>query len=124
MSRIGITVGLILCSISLFGQASDKPRIFIEEHTETNGIVRCVPGTCREYEVQSSVSLELTKELTKKCPTVAITGMKDAADYVLRLSSNGAVLYRQNGDLAYISSAHRISSLAKDICTFASGKAK
>jgi len=89
----------------------------------TGGSVHCdTYGNC--YGDQGTrtvnVSLEVTREIMKKCPTaVTVTDNHDAADFDLRISPGSSTLYKQNGDVAYTSPARfRVSNLAKDVCEY------
>jgi hypothetical protein len=100
-------------------------RLYIEERikTTTGGSVHCdTVGNCYSHHGSQStdVSLEVTREVMKKCPSVlAVTDNHDAADYDLRLSPGSSTLYKQNGDVAYISpTRYKISNIAKDVCEF------
>lgn len=88
--------------------AQSTKRLYIEERA----VVR--PNTSRIRDV----SLEATKELRSKCPSISVTDNREAADYVLRLAQGNSVLYRQNGDVAYVSPAKLLSNAAKDVCQF------
>lgn len=100
-------------------------RLYVEERVKTTtGVsVHCDNyGNCYGGEGTRSrnVSLELTREILKKCPSaVAITDNREIADFYLRISPGSSTLYRQNGDVAYQSPAKfRVSSLAKDVCEY------
>jgi hypothetical protein len=114
-------------------QASAQPsqtsptakRLYIEERikTTTGGSVHCdTYGNCFGHSGTNSrnVSLEVTKEVMKKCPTTLIvTDNRELADYDLRISPGSSTLYRQNGDVAYVSpTKFKVSNLAKDVCTY------
>ena len=68
-----------------------------------------------------NVSLEVTQEVIKHCPSViTVTDNREAADYILRIAAGKSTLYERNGDVAYISPAkYKVSNLAKDVCNFA-----
>jgi hypothetical protein len=107
-----------------FQSGSAGKRIFIEERvkTTTGASVHCdASGNCYgSGSMRSrSVSLEVTRDLTKSCPAVTVTNNRDAADYVLRISPGSSSLFKQNGDVAYVSPARfKVSNLAKDVCGY------
>lgn len=120
---------LMLLSAGLCcAQAAQQPqskRLYIEEfvNTTTGSSVHCdTKGNCSGNEGTSTrnVSLEVTREVVKQCPTVlTVTDNRDSADYDLRISPGSSTLYRKNGDVAYISpTKYRVSNLAKDVCAF------
>jgi hypothetical protein len=101
-------------------------RIYIEEllKTTSGGSVHCdTYGNCFGHQGSRSrnVSLEVTREVVKQCPSVlTVTDNHDAADFDLRISPGSSTVYRKNGDVAYISpTKYHVSNLAKDVCGFA-----
>lgn len=89
----------------------------------TGGSTHCDNhGNCFSSESTHArnVSLELTREIMKRCPNVlTVTDNRDAADFDLRISPGSSTLYRQNGDVAYVSpTKYHVSNLAKDVCNF------
>jgi hypothetical protein len=52
----------------------------------------------------------------KHCPeAITVTDNRDVANYVLRITPGASTLYKQDGDVAYISPTRwKISNLAKD----------
>ena len=119
-----VVIGSVIC----FAQTAQSPqikRIFIEERLKAAavGSSHCdAYGNCfgSAGTRTRNVSLELTREITKRCPTVlAVTDNHDAADYDLRNSPGSSTLYKQNGDVGYISPTRfRVSNLAKDVCNY------
>jgi hypothetical protein len=104
-------------------------RLYIEERVKavSSSSVHCdTYGNCYGHGGTGTrnVSLEVTREVTKLCPTVlTVTDNHDAADFDLRISPGSSTLYKQNGDVAYVSPARfRVSSLAKDVCAFVAGQ--
>ena len=99
-------------------------RLYIDERVETTSgaFVHCdIYGNCYGHNTSSSrnVSLKMTRELVKTCRTLTVTDNREVADYVLRISPGSSTLYRQNGDVAYVSPAKwRVSNLAKDVCSY------
>jgi hypothetical protein len=48
-----------------------------------------------------------------------VTDNREGADYVLRINGGSSTLYKQNGDVAYVSpEKFKISNLVKDVCNF------
>jgi len=107
-------------------QAAPVPkRLYIEERIKktTGTSVHCDSyGNCFGHEGDRSrnISLEVTREVMKKCPSVLnVTDNRDAADYDLRISPGSSTLYKQNGDAAYVSpTRYKVSNLAKDVCEY------
>ncbi len=100
-------------------------KLFIEERikTTTGGSVHCDDyGNCYGASGTHSrdVSLEVTREVMKRCPsTLIVTDNREMADLDLRISPGSSTLFRQNGDVAYISpTRYKVSNLAKDICEY------
>ena len=123
-----LSILLLLGAGFCFSQATppQPKRIYIEESvkTSTGASVHCDSyGNCFGHQANKSrnVSLEVTKEVVKQCPSVlTVTDNHDAADYDLRISAGNSTLYRKNGDVAYISpTKYHVSNLAKDVCAFA-----
>ena len=57
----------------------------------------------------------------KSCPAVTVTDNREAADFVLRINGGSSTLFKQNGDVAYVSPAKfRVSNLVKDVCGYIS----
>ena len=103
----------------------EPKRLYIEDRTKTvtGGSVHCdTYGNC--YGSQGArtvnVSLEVTREIMKKCPSaVIVTNNHEAADFELRISPGSSTLFKQNGDAAYISPTRwRVANLAKDVCEY------
>lgn len=106
-------------------QLSQTKRLYIEERlkTTTGTSVHCDNyGNCYGHEGgrTRNVSLELTRKIMEKCPSmITVTDNHEAADYDLRISPGSSTLYKQNGDVAYVSPTRfRVSNLAKDVCEF------
>ena len=122
---------LFAASYCAFAQPAPQPqpkRLYIEERVQetTGSSVHCdTYGNCFGHAGTRSrdISLEVTREVMKRCPSViTVTDNREAADFDLRISPGSSTLYKQNGDVAYISPARvRISNLAKDVCNFAAG---
>lgn len=120
-----VLLGASFCCAQTIPQPQPK-RLYIEERikTTTGNSVHCdTYGNCFGHEGTNSrnVSLEVTREVVKQCPSVlTVTDNRDVAEYDLRISPGSSTLYRQNGDVAYISpTKFRVSNLAKDVCNFA-----
>lgn len=105
--------------------APQAKRLYVEDRTKTvsGASVHCdTYGNC--YGSQGTrtvnVSLEVTREIMKKCPSaVIVTDNHDAADFDLRISPGSSTLYKQNGDAVYISPTRfKVSNLAKDVCGY------
>ena len=115
-------------SVSLcYAQSARSPRpkrLYIEPFIikRSGAFVNCSSGNCTGVGGVGSrnISLETTREILKRCPTVlTVTDNRDVADYDLRISPGSSTLFRQNGDVAYVSPAkHKPSNLAKDVCNF------
>ncbi len=111
---------------SFEAQTPTQPqRIYVEESVSPAGTAssHCdAYGNCRGSAGARTrnVSLEVTKEIVRLCPdTLTVTDNRDAAAYSLRISAGSSTLYRQNGDVAYISPAKwKASNLAKDVCNY------
>lgn len=106
-------------------QPAQTKRLYVEERvkTTTGASVHCDNyGNCFAHQGAQSrnVSLELTRKIMEKCPsTITVTDNRDAADYDLRISPGSSTMFKQNGDVAYVSPTRfRVSNLAKDICAF------
>lgn len=101
-------------------------KIYIEEFVIRNSgaFVNCSSGNCTGIGAvgNRNISLETTRELLKHCPTIlTVTDNRDVADYDLRISPGSSTLFKQNGDVAYVSPAkHKPANLAKDVCSFVS----
>jgi hypothetical protein len=99
-------------------------RLYIEERLKTTSgaSVHCDNyGNCYGHSGSQTrnVSLETTKEFVKSCPIVTVTDNREAADYVLRINIGSSTLYKQNGDVAYVSPAKfRVTNLVKDVCNY------
>jgi hypothetical protein len=132
-----LLVLVIIAPVALRGQdsatvpeqqptTSQQPkRLYIEERvkTSTGASVHCDNyGNCFAHQGTSSrnVSLELTRKIMEKCPsTITVTDSHDVADYDLRISPGSSTMFKQNGDVAYVSPTRfRVSNLAKDVCAF------
>ncbi len=105
--------------------APTPKRIYIEDHIKTvsGASTHCdTYGNCYGTAGTHSrdVSLEVTRELVKKCPDLlTVTDTREAADYSLRISPGSSTLFKQNGDVAYISpTKFKVSNLAKDVCNY------
>ncbi len=128
MARMGKFVGLLVLASTCCCWAQSPPqpkRIYIEERIKTSSgnSVHCdAYGSCFGHATSSTrnVSLETTREIMKQCPIIlTVTDNREAADFDLRISPGSSTLYKQNGDIAYISpTKYRVSNLAKDICAF------
>jgi hypothetical protein len=106
-------------------QPAQTKRLYIEERvkTTTGSSVHCDNyGNCFAHQGTHSrnVSLDVTRKVMEKCPsTLTVTDNRDAADYDLRISPGSSTLYKQNGDVAYVSPTRfKVSNLAKDVCAF------
>lgn len=106
-------------------QTARPKRLYVEErlNTVTGGSAHCdTYGNC--YSGQSTrtrdVSLEVTRDIMKRCPNVlVITDNRDAADFDLRISPGSSTLYKHDGDVVYVSPTRfKVSNLAKDVCDF------
>jgi len=115
---------LILSLIAAAPALAASRRIYIEEYLRSGAIasVNCsTPGSCVGVAGASrrNVSLEATKGFTKNCPAVTVTDNRQAADYTLRINPGSSTLYKQDGDVAYISPAKvKVSNLVKDVCDY------
>lgn len=101
--------------------ATPPKRIYIEPYFFTPGAVASSTGNVAVAAglPARNLALEATKGFVKSCPLVAATDNREAADYVLKISPGSSVLYKQNGDVAYISPAkRRVSNLVKDVCDY------
>jgi hypothetical protein len=130
--RMAKMVGLLVllsagcCWAQTPPQPQPQPkRLYIEERIKTNtgSSVHCdTYGNCFGHSGTNTrnVSLETTREVMKRCPTVlTVTDNHEAADFDLRISPGSSTLYRQNGDVAYVSpTKYRVANLAKDVCAF------
>jgi hypothetical protein len=104
--------------------ASSK-RLYVEERTKTTSgtSVHCDNyGNCYGHNTSHTrnVSLEVTREVVRHCPeAITVTDNRDVANYVLRITPGASTLYKQDGDVAYISPTRwKTSNLAKDLCIF------
>jgi hypothetical protein len=100
-------------------------RLYVEERIKTTSgtSVHCDSyGNCYGHNTSHSrnVSLEVTREVMKHCPeTITVTDNRDVANYVLRITPGASTLYKQDGDVAYVSPTRwKTSNLAKDLCNF------
>ncbi len=129
-------LGILLIAVPALAQQSQNPvqpaqrdnpatkRIYIEERikTTTGTHIHCDDyGNCYGHDTTHTrnVSLEATQGFVKSCPAVTVTDNREAADYVLRIDTGHSTLYKQNGDVAYISPARfKVSNLVKDVCHY------
>jgi hypothetical protein len=126
MKLLALVGSLFVCLAVAFAQNAAAPskRIYIEEYLRSGAVasVSCSsPGNCvgTGSGLERNISLEATKGFTKSCPVVTVTDNRDAADYVLKINPGSSTLYKQNGDVAYISPARvRVSNLVKDVCNY------
>jgi hypothetical protein len=100
-------------------------RLYAEERIKTTSgtSVHCDSyGNCYGHNASHSrnVSLEVTREVMKHCPeTITVTDNRDVANYVLRITPGASTLFKQDGDVAYVSPTRwKTSNLAKDLCNF------
>ncbi len=121
---------IVLPSVLVIGMQANSgapalKRIYVEEHIKTTagGSTHCdTYGNCYGSTGTHSrdVSLEVTRELVKKCPDLlTVTDNLEASDYTLRISPGSSTLFKQNSDVAYISPTRfKVSNLAKDVCSY------
>jgi hypothetical protein len=100
-------------------------RLYVEERIKTTSgtSVHCDGyGNCYGHNTSHSrnVSLEVTREVMKHCSeAITVTDNRDVANYVLRITPGASTLYKQDGDVAYVSPTRwKTSNLAKDLCDF------
>lgn len=106
-------IGLLALLVAgLCHAQSEQPkpkRLYIEERVKTTtgtSVHRDAYGNCfgQSAEGSRNISLETTREVMKQCPSIlTVTDNRDAAEYDLRISPGSSTLYRQNGDVAYVS---------------------
>jgi hypothetical protein len=129
MKRFILALAMLTAALC-WAQAPSVPtttkRLYIEERIKTvqGTSVHCDNyGNCFGHNTsrERNVSLDVTREVMKQCPSVLIvTDNFDARDFDLRISPGSSTLYRSNGDVAYVSPARfRVSNLAKDVCAYA-----
>jgi hypothetical protein len=132
MPKFAALLLIALGAISSAAQTAAAPqpkRLYIEERVKTTSgaSVHCdTYGNCYAHggTRTRNVSLEVTREVMKKCPgAITVTDNREAADFDLRISPGSSTLYKQNGDVAYVSPTRfKVSNLAKDVCNFVSGQ--
>ncbi len=124
-----LLAGLVLLGAGISraqtAETHQPKRLYIEERVRqvTGSSVHCDSyGNCYGHQGTNTrnVSLEVTREVMRRCPEVlTVTDNREAADFDLRISPGSSTLYRQNGDVAYVSPTRfRVSNLAKDVCNF------
>lgn len=108
----------LLSGIACFGQ--DKPRVFV-------GSTPAAWGNTSQVEAQDR-SLEVEREMAKRCKGLTITRDINRADYVVeatRRLKNGIVIqipqtdisvYRSNADLLFSETKGSVSSAAEAAC--------
>jgi hypothetical protein len=120
--------GVLCLAAPLFAQETKAPvqpgiqspkRIYIEEHQVTTGRshVHCDNyGNCngRDNTHTTDVAMNATVFFARTCSEVIVTDNREAADYVLR----NKTLYKQNGDVVYVSSAVALRNVVKDVCNY------
>jgi hypothetical protein len=125
--RLGVLmlVSVVCCLAQTVVPQPQPRRLYIEERvkTTTGTSVHCdAYGNCFGGAGTSTrnISLETTREVMKRCPTVlTVTDNREAADFDLRISPGSSTLYKKNGDVAYVSPTRfQVSNLAKDVCKF------
>ncbi len=108
------------------GTSAPTKRLYIEEKVKTvaGTSVHCDNyGNCYGHNntTTRNESLEATHMFMKSCPAVTVTDNREAADFVLRINGGSSTLFKQNGDVAYVSPAKfRVSNLVKDVCGYIS----
>jgi hypothetical protein len=124
LASIALACGTIVCCAQT-APSNQPKRLFIEERTKTvsTGNMHCdTYGNCYTSSGTRTrdVSLELTREIVKRCPQIiTVTDNHDAADFDLRISGGNSTLFNKAGDVAYMSPAKwRVSNLAKDVCAY------
>lgn len=69
--------------------------------------------------VGRNITMEATGEFVKHCPVVTVTNDRGAADFILQPNKGSSTLYKQNGDVVYVSPAKvKVSNLVKDVCGY------
>jgi hypothetical protein len=132
LPRMKLLICILISTATMAGQATSSPkRIYIEERIKT---VAGASSHCDTYgncygtagKNERNVSLEATREFTKRCPNlVIITDNRDKADYDLRISPGNSTLYKSDGDVAYTSpTKYRVGNLAKDVCSYIESQSK
>ena len=106
-------------------RSPSSKRLYVEERIKTTSgtSVHCDNyGNCYGHNTSHTrnVSLEVTREVMNHCPrTLTVTDNRDVANYVLRITPGASTLYKQDGDVAYVSPTRwKTSNLAKDLCNF------
>jgi len=124
-SIVLVAMGVSICCAQAVPSPNPK-KIYIEEFVIRNSgaFVNCSSGNCTGVGAvgNRNISLETTREILKHCPTIlTVTDNRAVADYDLRISPGSSTLFKQNGDVAFVSPAkHRPANLAKDVCGFVS----
>src|SRR3954453_20040508 len=99
------------------GQSPQPKRLYIEPFVlrSSGAFVNCSGGNCTGVGGTGgrNISLETTGEILKRCPTLLrVTNNREVADYDLCISPGSSTLFKQNGDVAYVSPAkHKPSNL-------------
>lgn len=118
-----LLASLLALPVRVWGQANAPKHLYIEPFLLSSvvGSANCVGGAClgSGTGLRRDLSLEATKGFTKNCPAIAVTNNRESADYTLRISPGSSTLFKQNGDVAYISPAkRRVANLVKDVCGY------
>jgi hypothetical protein len=98
-----------------------RPKLFIEDYVQTAGMTKCAFGVCRQYSFDENLTLNMTAWFAKGCPAIQVTSNRESADYVMKLSSRGSVIYRKDGSIAGTTIG---VPKAKDSCAYLTNLAK
>ncbi len=100
-------------------EAAPAPRmVFVVDKVSQVGSARVSGDTAHAQEGEHHSAPVVMGEFSKKCPVVAFTKNKEAAEFILETQSGGSSLSNQNGDVLYVSPAKTLKNMTKDVCGY------
>lgn len=117
-------IAALFILLTISAVAAEKPRVFVADRDsfEASGNAVSVKAGVRRF------NSEQINALNKSCPAVAVTSVRDSADFLVVWDTtsweqtswsghqNQFSVYAKNSDLIQTGKAHRLSAAAKDIC--------
>ena len=106
-------------SLLLMLQTAPAPRVvFVVDKVLEVGQATIYGNTATAQDGEHHTAPVVMGEFARKCPGVAFTKNKDAAEFVLETQPGGSSLSNQKGDILYVSPAKTLKNMAKDVCGY------
>jgi len=112
-------IASVTLTLLLFLQSTPAPRIvFVVDKVSQVGSARVYGNSANTQEGEHHSAPVVMSEFSKRCPIVAFTKNKEAAEFILETQPGGSSLSNQKGDVLYVSPAKTLKNMTKDVCGY------